>query len=291
MLRIILVALCAMAGLVDPALAQSFAMTGAVSASATGLAPDGAVASVDLTGSIPLGHPFERPLALEIGTFAFVLRDKRPHETYVALAWDDRFRLGVVRPAHDAVLPSVFADTAPWLAYTRAEYAGARTTVAAMRRTAVPFGASWQDAQGPLEWSVSAHDAAKGGFLSASAALSWRTGGWQVAGAAEGVWDRGGGWQGLNAKLGAGHDAGSWGGDAAWLHPKANGRPDALALDLWAKAGARWTLSGFGELTRTGEDAGGIAARRDLGPHSALTLAATRESAAGGLHLTLSRGF
>lgn len=248
---------------------------------------------IDALLSIPLVSLRDRPLAAEIGGLIYFARANKPHETYAALAYDDRLRMGYLRPAYDLVLPSVFALTAPAVAETRLDFARALTTVEAVRVNAVPFGLSYTETAGDLRWALSLHDARDGGFRTASAAAEWRADGWSLAGAVEGVWDQSNDWQGLNAKLG-----GRWQSDGlalglAWLHPDANARPDALAFDLSYQLSSYLTLLAFGEVTENrSADAYGLAARHEVGPGTEMVLAVTDGDAMGTeLHLTVTRRY
>lgn len=290
--RLKAIPLVALAFSAVPAFAQSLHLAGEASLSATTVADDPAIGRLDFDLTFPLAAKRGLPLSLEIGAFAYVLPQKRPHETYVALAWDERLRLGVVRPAYDFVLPSVFARHAPYLAYARAEYTRAYTTTNAMRRTAVPWGLSYTDQSDTVKWAASAHNASKGGFRSASLAARWDRGEWQLAAAAEGVWDFTGAHGGTNAKLGASWTGAPWTVGAAYLHPGAEKLPDAVSLDVSYQINSHLSLSGFGEVTDKGQDdAFGIAAEYALPPKAALSLAATQWHGDTGLHLTLSRHF
>lgn len=270
--------------------AQSFYLDGTVAIGATDAYAGHVVGQIDATATIPLSRRW--PLSFELGTYLFALDGKRPHETYAAFVWNDTLRLGVVRPAYDAVLPSVFERHAPYLAYARAEYARAHATTEAMRRTAVPWGLSYTHQAGDLRYWVSAHDAVKGQFRSASVALEWVRGPWSVAAAVEGVWDRRANYHGINAKLGARYDFGDVEIGLTYLHPDANAKPDALALDIGWDVTDRLALSAFGEVSQTGkDDAYGIAARYALRPHMDATFAATDGAAGSAYHLTLAHRF
>ncbi|WP_121631577.1 hypothetical protein [Tropicibacter alexandrii] len=270
--------------------AQSIDFDGTVSLGATDAYASHGVGQIDATVTIPLSQSW--PLSFELGTYLFALDGKRPHETYAALVWNDTWRLGAVRPAYDAVLPSVFERNAPYLAYARAEYARAHATTEAMRRTAVPWGLSYTHQAGDLRFWVSAHDAVKGGFRSASVALEWQRGPWTVAAAVEGVWDRASIYDGINAKLGARYDFGDVEIGLGWLHPNASGLPDALALHAAWEVNQRVTLSAFGEFTENGRnDAYGLSARYAIRPDLDVTLAATDGAAGSAFHLTLAHRF
>lgn len=254
----------------------------------TDAAPDGAVGTLVLT----IAEPPTDPLGLEAGIFAYLLADRRPHETYIALAWDRRVRLGILRPAYDGVLPSVYSAHTPFLAYTRAEYASAYVTIEGMRRNAVPWGMSVEDANGRLTWAVSAHKAVKGGFRDASVAVGWQQGATQIAAAAEGVWDQDAVWKGSNAKVGVGYATDRAGAHLAYLHPEVNLRPDAVSADIWHDIGPNWTLFAFGTRTVDGQDdAGGIALKRGFGLASDVSLAAASSREGNTMHFGLVRRF
>lgn len=275
-----------------PALAERLSFDGTISLGLTDRPDPRGVGLIDATLSVDLLQG--QPLRFELGTYMVVLAGKRPHETYAAFAWDERFRLGVVRPAYDSVLPSVLETRAPYLAYERLEYARAHATTEAMRRTAVPFGVSAEGAQGATQWMVSAHRADEGGFDALSVAVTHAGPGWQLSAAVEAVRDQTEGRDALNAKLGGQADLGR---DLrlglAWLSPEANDRPDALSADLTWQAGAALDLSAFGEFTKGGrEDAWGLAAQYRLRPQTGISLAGTDSAEHGqALHLTLTQGF
>jgi hypothetical protein len=246
-----------------------------------------AIGFADVTFGLPLLRRL--PLRFEVGTYLFALDGKRPHETYAAFAWNDRLRLGALRPAYDAVLPSVFETSAPYLAYRRSEYTRSHNTVEAMRRTAVPWGLSYTGASGRLDWIVSLHDARKGDFSTASAALTYSGAGWQAMAAVERVDAGGTRHTGFNAKLGARVTSGILDFGLAYLHPDANRRPDALAIDAAFAASARITLGLMGEVTEDGsDDAYGLSMDygfRVKGQDVHLTLAATDGVLGRGAHL------
>jgi hypothetical protein len=282
--------------LVGPAAPLSFEGTIAIG---TNDADGGSgIGAIDATMKITMSTRV--PLSLEIGTYLFALDSKRPHETYGALAWNDRLRLGAVRPAYDAVLPSVFARAAPYLAYSRAENTRAHATVEAMRRTAVPWGLSFGQefgeglggGLGVTRVDVSVHDASKGGFRSASVALSQSGDGWQVAAAVESVWSDDGTHHGLNTKLGGRYDFGQSTFGLAWLRAEANDRPDTLAIDFQTPLSDRFDLLAFGETSRDRtDDAYGLALDYGMRADTSVLFAVTESSGGGGVHLTLERRF
>ncbi|MBY6161844.1 hypothetical protein KUV73_13230 [Mameliella alba] len=279
-------------GLLCPAaaFAQSFSFDGTVSISAHDVDGGSGIGYIDATATIPITRRY--PLSLELGTVLFGLDGKRPHETYAALARDDTWRIGVVRPAYDQVLPSVFTRAAPSLAYERAEYARAHTTVEAMRRTAVPWGLSYQQSYGRTDVAVSLHDAVKGSFRSASFAVAYNGEGWQLAAAVETVSSRDMKHDGINAKIGGRFDLGQLDVGIAWLHPEVNDRPDALALDVVFPVTTKLDMMVFGEFTEGArDDAYGIALDYKLRPETSVLFAATDGAAGSALHLTLEHRF
>lgn len=288
-LRVLSVSLALLAPL--PALALDLSFDGTLALGATSLDRTQAVGMVDATLTVPLTRRV--PLSFELGTYMIVLEGKRPHETYAALAWDDRYRLGVVRPAYDAVLPSVFERAAPLLAYERIEYSRSHATVEAMRATAVPFGLSAEGDQGPVRWWVSAHSDDKGGFDVLSAALSHEGAGWSLAAAVEAVREHDGP-ERVDSKIGGRLDlAPQVGAGVTWLMPDGNDRDDALALDVLWRATDRLDFSAFGEVTREGrDDAWGLAAEYRFLPDTSAILSGTDSDTGGSAwHLTLNQRF
>lgn len=284
----LVVALAAMTA--SPLSAQSLKFAGTVDAGVTDMTRDPMFGAVDMTVSAPLA--VQGRLAFEFGAYLFALDGKKPHETYAAFTWDDRFRLGVVRPAYDLVLPSVFEHTAPFLAYQRAEYGRSFNTVEAMRHTAVPWGLSAQGSAGSMDWVVSAHRAEKGGFSAASAAVTYTGQGYRLMAAVETIRDDAGALDGTNAKIGARFDLGRSEFGIAWLHPDANARPDALSLDARIPLTGQITLAALGEFTEGAkDDAYGLALTRKFGKYGATTVAVTDGAAGPGLHLTHSYRF
>lgn len=136
------------------------------------------------------------------------------------------------------------------------------------------------------------HDAGKGGFRAASASVRHTGDGWELAAAVESVWSRDNAFDGINAKLGARFDLGQADIGLAWLHPKVNDRPDALALDLVFPLTTRLAMMAFGAFTDGGrEDAGGLAIDYRVRPDTSLLVALTDGAQGGGVHLTLERRF
>jgi hypothetical protein len=132
-------ALCLTAALLYPigASAEPWSFAGTLAIGATDLDGGTGIVGLDAMATVPLNARLH--VNIEIGTYLYMLEGKRPHETYAALVLDDRWRIGAVRPAYDAVLPSVFSRAAPFLAYGRAEYTRAHATIESMRNTAVPW--------------------------------------------------------------------------------------------------------------------------------------------------------
>ncbi|WP_417207119.1 hypothetical protein [Antarctobacter sp.] len=279
-------------GLLWPAAlsAQSVSFEGTLALGTTDIAGGSGIGVIDATATIPLTRRY--PLTFELGAYLFGLDGKRPHETYGAFVWDDTWRVGVVRPAFDQVLPSVFARAAPYLAYERAEYTRAHATVEAMRRTAVPWGISWQQSFGQTDVAVSLHDANKGNFRSASIALTYHGAGWQLAAAVETVTEDDFTHEGINAKLGARFDMGQMDVGITYLHPDANDTPDALALDVVFPVSSRVDMLAFGEITDKGkDDAYGLALDYKVRGDSSVLFAVTDGARDSAVHLTLERRF
>lgn len=288
--RLSVLALALLAAQTGGARAQSFDHSGSIDIGLTDMARGSLFGAIDATFVLPISKA--APLAFEFGTYLFALDGKNPHETYAALTLGDSFRIGALRPAYDAVLPSVFAHVAPYLAYSRAEYSRSYNTVEAMRRTAVPWGVSAGGHAGQLDWIVSLHDATKGAFRSASFALTWRGTGYSLMAAFEALRDDNGMKDSTNAKIGARIDLGRAELGLAWLDPEANARPKAVSLDLSAPLGDRLGLSLMGEFTKDArDDAYGMAMGYDLRTHGTITLAGTDGAAGPGAHLTYTYQF
>lgn len=238
------------------------------------------IASVDATVRVPLGEA----VAFEFGAVGFVLPKKHPHETYAALTLGRKWQAGVVRPAYDMVLPSVFAASAPYVDHDRMEYARAKVTVAAMRHTAVPLGLSYRT-QGATGWAASLHDGPQDGATAASFAAWTSREGRDYAVAVEALPDGR-----INAKAGlrASYKASTV--SVAWLHPDGNDRTDTLALSLDRPAG-RWHLGAMAEATSGAASAYGVSATRALDARHSLTLAATRDGGEARLHVGLVSRF
>ncbi len=274
----------------SPASAQSFTYEGRLGSSATDMLGGQGIGFLDVTFGLPLSRRV--PLSFEFGTYLFALDGKRPHETYGALVWKDRVKLGALRPAYDAVLPSVFETRAPYLAYARAEYARSHNTVEAMRRTAVPWGLSVEGSTERVDWIVSVHDAIEGTFRSASVAVTYKLDTLSLMAAVEGVWSRDNGPLGMNAKLGATFDLGPLSAGLSLVHPDANDRPNILAVDLRMPVAPRFDMSLMGEFTQDGsDDAYGLAFDHAAGPDSTVIFSATDGAAGPALHLTYAHRF
>jgi hypothetical protein len=272
------------------ALAEPWSFAGTLAAGVNDVNDGTGMGFVDATLAIPLMR--RAPVNFEIGTYAFILDGKRPHETYGAFVWDNRLRVGAVRPAYDAVLPSVFSRAAPYIAYRRAEYARAHATVEAMRSTAVPWGVSWRQSFGQTDLALSAHDATKGNFRAVSASVAHRDDGWQLAAAVEAVWSRDGVHDGINAKLGGVVDIGPGSLGLAWLHPDANDRPSALAVDMTIPISKQLDVLGMYETTKDSQDdAYGLAFDYHIRPDRSLLFAATDSNQGSTLSLTLECRF
>lgn len=285
-------ALCVSSALICPinALAEPMTLVGTMSAGATDRDGGPLIGLVDLTASMPLSS--DLPLSAEIGTYLFALDGKRPHETYLSLVYNDEWRFGAVRPAYDSVLPSAFTRPAPFLAYERAEYTRAFTTVRAMRATAVPLSVSWQRSFGQTDIAITAHHADKGDFRSASASIRHRGDGWSVAAAVEPVKSLKGSEIKTNAKIGGRFDIGHGNFGVALLRPEANNRPDALSLDMVLPVSDELDVLLLGEFTESAlDDAYGLAMSYQLPPNSSVFVAATDGEAGHALHLTLETSF
>lgn len=278
---------------VGESMAQSLGFSGDVSLGVNSFDDRIGIARVDAMLSLGLFSVAERRLSVELGTFAYFFKGDRPHETYAALAYDDRARLGVVRPAYDLVLPSVFALTAPAIAEMRAEYARALTTTEAMRFNAVPVGVSYTSDEGSTLWAVSAHDVTKGeDFSAVSAAFQRGDGRWVWSVAVEGVWDKWDDFQGVNAKVGGRWTGDQWKIGLAYLHPDANARPDAFALAASYALSKDLSLSAFAEITQSaGDDAYGIAGVYDVSKAADLVLSNTEADGSYEYHFTYTRRY
>jgi len=285
-------ALCAAALHPGAALSDDITFSGDISVGANSIQDNAFMSRVDAMVTATLFDIRDKPLAFEFGTFGYYYKGDRPHETYAAFVYDDRFRLGVVKPAYDQVLISPFDFTAPSIAETRAEYTRARATTEALRFNSVPVGVSYGDTAGNTAWAVSLLDASDGNFRSASASAEWRAQAVTLAAAVEGVWDPKDDFDGINAKIGARWQQGLFDIGAAVLHPDANRRPDAVAIDANYTVWRDLTLSGFGELTRSRTtSAYGLAARYDFEDRSDVTFAVTDTKANQEVHFTYTRRY
>lgn len=285
-------ALCAAALHPGAALSDGITFSGDISVGANSIQDNAFMSRVDAMVTATLFDIRDKPFAFEFGTFGYYYKGDRPHETYAAFVYDDRFRLGVVKPAYDQVLISPFDFTAPSIAETRAEYTRARATTEALRFNSVPVGVSYDGTAGNTAWAVSLLDASDGNFRSAAAAAEWRAQAVTLAAAVEGVWDPKDDFDGINAKIGARWQHGLFDIGAAVLHPDANQRPDAVAIDANYTVWRDLTLSGFGELTRgSTTSAYGLAARYDFEDRSHVTFAVTDTKADEEVHFTYVRRY
>ncbi|MFN3210322.1 MAG: hypothetical protein ACE369_15205 [Roseovarius sp.] len=286
-------ALCAAGLRPDAAAAADWVdFSGDISVGANSIQDNAFMSRVDAMLTFTLFDIGDSPFAFEFGTFGYYYKGDRPHETYAAFVYDDRFRLGVVRPAYDQVLISPFDFTAASIAETRAEYTRARATTEALRFNSVPVGVSYGDTTGNTAWAVSLLDAGKGNFRSASAAAEWQGAPFTIAAAIEGVWDPKDDFDGINAKLGTRWQEGRLDIGAAFLHPDANQRPDAVAIDVNYNVWRDLTLSGFGEVTRgSTNSAYGVAARYDFKDRSDVSFAVTDTKADEEVHFTYTRRY
>ena len=145
---------------------------------------------------------------------------------------------------------------------------------------------------GPEGANFGAGDAKDGDFRAASGALERRDGPWTWSLAVEGVWDRKNDYQGTNAKIGGRWSNGQWDIGLVYLHPDANARPDALALDASFAVSSSLSLLAFGEVTEnTSEDAYGLAAKHEFDQRSDLLLSTTRDVGTTEIHVTYNRRY
>ena len=177
-------------------------------------------------------------------------------------------------------------------AWHSAEYTRARATTEALRFNSVPVGVSYGETTGTTRWAVSLLDASDGNFRSASAAAEWQAQPVTFAAAIEGVWDPKDEFDGINAKVGARWQADRLNLGAAFLHPDANQRPDALALDINYDVWRDLVLSAFGEITRDSTtSAYGFAARYDFNDRSDMSFAVTDTKTDEEVHFTYTRRY
>lgn len=293
MYRVALLILFSTLSLGGKSIAQSLDFSGDVSLGVNSSDDRIGIAHVDAMLSFGLLSVAERRLSVELGTFAYFIKGDRPHETYAALAYDDRVRVGVVRPAYDLVLPSVFAATSPQVAEMRAEYTRALTTTEAMRFNAVPVGVSYTSDEGSARWAVSVHDVTKGEQFSAiSAAFQRGDGRWVWSFAVEGVWNNWDDFQGINAKVGGGWRGDQWEIGLAYLYPDANARPDAFALAASYAQSKHLSLSAFADITQSaGDDAYGIAGVYDVSDADYFALSNTETGGVNEYHFTYTRRY
>ncbi|WP_428513242.1 hypothetical protein [Roseovarius sp.] len=286
-------ALCAAGLRPDAAAAADWVdFSGDVSVGANSIQDNAFMSRVDAMLTFRLFDVADSPVAFEFGTFGYYYKGDRPHETYAAFVYDDRFRLGVVKPAYDRVLISPFDFTAASVAETRAEYTRARATTEALRFNSVPVGVSYGDTTGDTAWAVSLLDASDGNFRSAAGSAEWRAQAMTFAAAIEGVWDPKDHFDGVNAKIGARWQQGRLDIGAAVLHPDANQRPDAVAFDVNYNVWRDLTLSGFGEVTPDSTtSAYGLAARYDFADRSDVSFAVTDTTTDEEVHFTYTRRY
>lgn len=291
--RLAAMALCATGLRPDAATAADWVdFSGDISVGANSIQDNAFMSRVDAMLTFTLFDVADSPVAFEFGTFGYYYKGDRPHETYAAFVYDDRFRLGVVKPAYDRVLISPFDFTAASVAETRAEYTRARATTEALRFNSVPVGVSYGDTTGDTSWAVSLLDASDGNFRSASGSAEWRAQAMTFAAAIEGVWDPKDHFDGINAKIGARWQEGRLEIGAAFLHPDANQRPDAVAFDVNYNVWRDLTLSGFGEVTRDSTtSAYGLAARYDFADRSDVSFAVTDTTTDEEVHFTYTRRY
>ena len=251
-------------------------------------APSPAIGLLDVTADIRLSHA----LHLEIGALEYVLRGKHPHETYAALAWNDRWRLGVIRPAYDGVLSSALVAMAPHAAFDARATHLSYATVGAMSRTDVPWGLSYSAQGANLRWGVSLHDTLRGGYRMLSGALAWSRGGWTLSAAAEGVWSSAGTWRGANLKAAAALSLPQTEVALTLFHPDANRAPDAAELSLTRHLRPRLDLGVVAhvEQGRSG-DLAGLGLSYALGGASRVFATALGGTSNGSLQLGLEARF
>ncbi|QFT98239.1 hypothetical protein FIU85_13055 [Roseovarius sp. THAF8] len=291
--RLAALALCATGLRPDVAAAADWVdFSGDISVGANSIQDNAFMSRVDAMLTFTLFDVADSPVAFEFGTFGYYYKGDRPHETYAAFVYDDRFRLGVVKPTYDRVLISPFDFTAASIAETRAEYTRARATTEALRFNSVPVGVSYGDTTGDTSWAVSLLDASDGNFRSAAGSAEWRAQAMTFAAAIEGVWDPKDHFDGINAKIGARWQDGRFDIGAAFLHPDANQRPDAVAFDVNYNLWRDLTLSGFGEVTRDSTtSAYGLAARYDFADRSDVSFAVTDTTTDEEVHFTYTRRY
>ena len=275
---------------VSAAHAQQVHFDGELRVGATSLNGGEGIGAADLI----MGFDFFRtvPLGAELGFYGFAGKAGRPHETYAALVWDDKWRVGFTRSAYDAVLISTFDHTAPRVGSNRVEYTRALATVEPIRRGAVPWGLSYSGTYGQTTVVASAHHASKGDFTALALAVSREWDKLTLAGAIEGVWADIVTTDGINAKIGGTYDFGAFRTGLAYLHPGANARPDTLALDLAYSPLKGLDLLAFGEISLDDkDDAYGVAADFILRDSTSWIVSATESRAGTAFHATLEQRF
>lgn len=284
---------CAMSALflsVTAATAQQVDFDGELRVGATSLNGGEGIGAADLI----MGFDFFRtiPLGAELGFYGFAGKAGRPHETYAAFVWDDKWRVGFTRSAYDTVLTSTFDHTAPMVGLNRVEYTRALATVEPIRRGAVPAGLSYTGTLGDATVVASAHHASKGDFTAVALSVSQEWDSFTLAGAVEGVWAGIVTTDGVNAKLGGSYDFGATRLGLAYHHPGANARPDTLAFDLaWSPLDGLDLLA-FGELSLDDDDdAYGLAADFILRDSTSWIMSATESRSGTAFHATLEQRF
>lgn len=286
-------AACALSALfltITAATAQQVDFDGELRVGATGLNGGQGIGAADFVASFDFFRTV--PLGAELGFYGFAGRAGRPHETYVALTWKDKWRVGFTRSAYDTVLISAFDHAAPMVGLNRVEYTRALATVEPIRRGAVPAGLSYTAKLGEATWAASAHHASKGDFTAVALAVSQDWERLTLAAAVEGVWAGVATTDGVNAKLGGTYDFGATRLGFAYLHPGANARPDTLALDLAYSPVKGLDLLAFGEISLDdSDDAYGVAADFILRDSTSWIVSATDSQSGSAFHATLEQRF
>ena len=269
---------------------ERLALSGEVTLGLTGAGQSLPLARIDMTASLPLTRPGGAPLGFELGLNQYLKDTKRPHETYAALVWNDRWRLGVVRPAYDSVVPSVFDEAVPQSSYETRAFVLSRATLDAMTRTEIPLGVSADWERGPLRGSVSAHYALRGEATLASAALAWSQDGLSLAAAAELVLEAHGR---TRANLKAGLRLRRRVSDLSLslLAPRANSAQDALQMAYWHRLSPRLWLGAMTHRQRGPGSRSALALRYGAGRLGTWHLAVTDEPGGPALHASVGWRF
>ncbi|MEQ8294041.1 MAG: porin [Roseovarius sp.] len=289
MFRVVCAAL-ALCICVSTAHAQQLDIDGELRVGATSLYGGEGIGAADII----VGFDFFRtvPLGAELGFYGFAGKPGRPHETYVALTWNDTWRVGFTPSVYDTVLKSTFDHAAPRVGLDRVEYTRSLATVEPIRRAAVPAGVSYTGSFGQTIFAASAHHANKGDFTALALAVSREWEDFTLSGAVEGVWADALTNDGINAKLGGSYDFGATRIGLAYLHPDANARPDTLALDFAWSPTKGLDLLAFGEISlEDTDDAYGVAADFILRDSTSWILSATDSSGGSAFHATLEQRF